>query len=74
MGGPTSSYTAAGIALEIIGAHKPLHPATKCFRQGGDTIEGVRVITHALILGIKNYKKEVCFTCVTTVIYWKFQT
>jgi hypothetical protein len=40
MGGSTSSYAAAGIALEFIGAHKPPHPATKCFRQGGDTFEG----------------------------------
>jgi hypothetical protein len=29
MGGPTSSYAAADIALEFIGAHKPPHPATK---------------------------------------------
>jgi hypothetical protein len=41
MGGPTSSYAAAGIALEFIGAHKPPQPATKCFRQDGDTIKGV---------------------------------
>jgi hypothetical protein len=41
-GGPTSSYAAAGIALEFIVAHKPPHPATNCFRQGGDTIEGVK--------------------------------
>jgi hypothetical protein len=40
MGGPTSSYATAGIALEFIVAHKPLHPATECFRQGWDTIEG----------------------------------
>jgi hypothetical protein len=40
MGGPTSSYAAAGIALEFTGAHKLPHPATKCFRQGGDTIQG----------------------------------
>jgi hypothetical protein len=40
MGGPTSSYAAAGIALEFIGAYKPPHPATDCFRQGGNTIEG----------------------------------
>jgi hypothetical protein len=39
MGGHTSSYAAAGIALEFIGAHKPPYPATKCFRQGGDAIE-----------------------------------
>jgi hypothetical protein len=44
MGGPTSSYAAAGIALESIGAHKPPHPATKCFRQGVDTIEGVTYV------------------------------
>jgi hypothetical protein len=31
---------AAGIALDLIGAHKPPHPATECFRQGGDNIEG----------------------------------
>jgi hypothetical protein len=40
MDGPTSSYAAAGIALEFIGAHKPPHTATQCFRQGGDTIKG----------------------------------
>jgi hypothetical protein len=39
MGGHTSSYAAAGMTLEFIGAHKPPHPATKCFRQGGDTID-----------------------------------
>jgi hypothetical protein len=39
VGGLTSSYAAAGIALEFIGAHKPPHPATKVFQQGGDTIE-----------------------------------
>jgi hypothetical protein len=40
MGDTTSSYVAADIALEFIGAHKLLHPATKCFQQGGDIIEG----------------------------------
>jgi hypothetical protein len=40
MGGPTSSYAAAGIALEFIVEHKPPHTATKCFRQGGDIIKG----------------------------------
>jgi hypothetical protein len=40
MGGPTSSFAAAGIGLEFIDAHKPPHPATRCFRKGGDTIEG----------------------------------
>jgi hypothetical protein len=40
MGGPTSSYSAAGIALEFLGTHKTPHPATNCFRQGGDTIKG----------------------------------
>jgi hypothetical protein len=44
-GGPISCYAAPGIALEFIGAHKPPHPATKCFRQGGDTIEGVAITT-----------------------------
>jgi hypothetical protein len=39
-GRSTSSYAATGIALEFIGAHKPTHTATKCFQQGGDTIEG----------------------------------
>jgi hypothetical protein len=29
MGGPTSSYVAADVALEFIGAQKPPHPATK---------------------------------------------
>jgi hypothetical protein len=42
MGDPTSSYAAADIALEFIGARKPPHAATKCFRQGGDTIDGER--------------------------------
>jgi hypothetical protein len=41
MGGPACSYAAADIALEFIGAHKPPHPTTECFGQGGDTIEGV---------------------------------
>jgi hypothetical protein len=40
MGGPTSSYAAASIALEFIGAHKPPHPATKCFQQGGYNHQG----------------------------------
>jgi hypothetical protein len=40
MGGRTSTYVATGIGLEFIGAHKAPHPATECFRQGGDTIEG----------------------------------
>jgi hypothetical protein len=40
MGGPTSSYAATSIAFKFIGAHKPPHPATKCFRQGRDTIKG----------------------------------
>jgi hypothetical protein len=40
MGGPTSSYAAAGIGLEFVGAHKSPHPTTKCIRQGGDIIEG----------------------------------
>jgi hypothetical protein len=40
MGGPTSNYAVAGIALEVTGTHKPPLPATKRFRQGGDTIEG----------------------------------
>jgi hypothetical protein len=38
MGDPTSSYAAAGIAFEFIGAYKPPHPSTKYFQQGGDTI------------------------------------
>jgi hypothetical protein len=48
MGGPISSYAAAGIALEYIGAHKPPHPATKFFRQGGDTIEGFSYLLHVI--------------------------
>jgi hypothetical protein len=32
-------YAAASIGLEFIGAHRPSHPTTKCFRQGGDTID-----------------------------------
>jgi hypothetical protein len=39
-GGPGYLYAATDIALEFIGAHKPPHPATKCLRQGGDTIKG----------------------------------
>jgi hypothetical protein len=46
MGGPTSSYSAVGTALEFIVAHKTPHPATKCFRQGWDTIEGENKSTH----------------------------
>jgi hypothetical protein len=44
MGVPTSSYATAGVALEFIGAHKHPHPVTKCFRQGGDNIEGALYI------------------------------
>jgi hypothetical protein len=33
MGGSTSSYAAAGIAFEFIGARKPPHPATECFHK-----------------------------------------
>jgi hypothetical protein len=40
MGVPTSSYAAAGIALEFIVVHKPPHPATEIFRQGRDIIKG----------------------------------
>jgi hypothetical protein len=40
MGGATSSYAAASKAFELLGTHKPTHPATKCFQQGGDTILG----------------------------------
>jgi hypothetical protein len=49
MGGPTSSYAAADIALEFIGAHKPPHPATECFQQGGDTIEGVIIMIYRIL-------------------------
>jgi hypothetical protein len=38
MGGPTSSYAAAGIALEFIGAHKPLTQQQSAFDKV-DTIE-----------------------------------
>jgi hypothetical protein len=44
MGDPTSSFAAADIALEFTGAHKPPHPATEGFRQGGDTIEGGPIV------------------------------
>jgi hypothetical protein len=36
---------AAGMALEFIGTHKLPHPATKCFRQGGDTTEGIDFVS-----------------------------
>jgi hypothetical protein len=45
-GGPTSSYAATGIPLEFISAHKPPHPATKWFQQGGDTIKEVYIVIH----------------------------
>jgi hypothetical protein len=54
MGGPTRSYAAAVIALEFIGAHKPPDLATKCFRQGGDTIEGVITSIVRPLLRIKD--------------------
>jgi hypothetical protein len=60
MGGPTSSYAAAGIALEFIGAHKPPHPAGKCCRQGVDTIEGVTYVLNI-----------VYFSCADSVVYQK---
>jgi hypothetical protein len=33
MGGPTSSYAAAGIAFEFIGAHKPLTKQQSAFNK-----------------------------------------
>jgi hypothetical protein len=50
MGGPTSSYAAAGIAFEFIGAHKAPHPATVLltrwrYHQGGITVTKV-LISH----------------------------
>jgi hypothetical protein len=33
MGGPTSSYVAAGIALEFVGAHKPPHQQQSSFHK-----------------------------------------
>jgi hypothetical protein len=73
MGGPTSSYTAAGIALVFIGAHKLPHPATKCFRQGGDTIEG------AIIMSLLKMKwdnifldlKHLLLTSMTCFLAWQ---
>jgi hypothetical protein len=50
MGGPTSIYATASIALEFIVAHKPPHPATKCFRQGGDTIERRGELNYTVII------------------------
>jgi hypothetical protein len=52
MGGPTSSYTATGIAFLFIGARKPPHLATRCFRQGGDAIEGAITELNSPILNV----------------------
>jgi len=40
MGGPTSSYATAGIALQVTESHEPPPPL-----QGGDTIGGDMVVT-----------------------------
>jgi hypothetical protein len=52
MGGLTSSYIAL---LEFIGAYKPPHPATKCFRQGRDTIERSSIPIRTLFSKLSNY-------------------
>jgi hypothetical protein len=56
MRGPTSSYVTAGIAFEFIVHTSPPHPATKCFRQGGDTIEG-----ECFLLTFLNCHYLICF-------------
>jgi hypothetical protein len=62
MGGHTSSYAAAGIALEFIGAHKPPNPATKFFHQGGDTIKG-ELYQHILNYSFfKDFISNSCFS------------
>jgi hypothetical protein len=60
-GDPTSSYAAAGIALEFIGAHKPPHPATECFRQCGDPSRGNFFIstTETIYCGITRWEANV---------------
>jgi len=65
MGGPTSSYSTTGIASEFIGAHKPPHPATKCFWQGGDTIEGEgnEYIGEMLVKDLQMDKDELVRVC-----------
>jgi hypothetical protein len=56
MGGPTSSYAAAGIALGFIGVHKPSHPATESFQQGGDTIdEEICMYTYIIYKFVNKY-------------------
>jgi hypothetical protein len=42
MDGAISSYATTDIAFDFMGAHKLPHPATKRFRQGGDTIQGAK--------------------------------
>jgi hypothetical protein len=69
MGGPTSSYAAAGIALEFIGTHKHPHPATKCFRQGGNTIEvALQCYNRMYLAGLWAAK----LTVVTPKLYFLF--
>jgi hypothetical protein len=65
MGGPNSSYTTAVIAYKFIGAHKPLHPETKCFWQGGDTIEGEgnEYIGEMLVKNLQMDKDELVRVC-----------
>jgi hypothetical protein len=60
MGGRTSSYDAASIALVFIVVHKPPHPATKCFRQGGDTMRG---LLHYFSLKTESRSYEVTRIC-----------
>jgi hypothetical protein len=59
MGGPTSSYAAAGIALEFIGAHKPPHPATTISSRG---------VTHNIVLANLTIWAQVFCKCVPTLI------
>jgi hypothetical protein len=42
MGDAISSYATTDIAFDFMDAHKLPHPATKRFRQGGDTIQGAK--------------------------------
>jgi hypothetical protein len=69
MGDPTSSYAAAGIAFGFISARKPPHPATKCFRQGGDTIEGELNSYSDIFINVFNPLDRLCGLVVSVEDY-----
>jgi hypothetical protein len=74
MGGPTSSYAAAGIALEFTGAHKLPHPATKCLLQGGDAIEGGTRLYSSYILVARTAPDTQSITLVCSLSDDLYQT